>query len=74
MAAKWWMLGDLLGIETVENIKEEHRNMPELCCREIFVRWIRGEGVQPCTWQKLIELIEDVGHKALANDLKNLAL
>ena len=74
MAANWLTLGDLLKIDDLDNIKEEYKNDPRLCCREMFNRWIRGEGVQPSTWGKLIELIDNAGDVVLAKDVKNAVL
>ena len=73
MAPKWLILGDLLEFETktLENIEQKCGKIPNLCCREIFQRWINGEGVQPCSWEKLIDLVEDCGEVVLAEDIKN---
>lgn len=71
LAGNWLHLGDLLEIDDLDSIKEKCNNDPKLCCREILSQWIKGEGVEPCTWEKLIEIIDDVGDKGLARDIKN---
>ena len=75
MAHSWKMLGDLLEIEghstKLENIESTCRNRPELCCREVFRCWIKGEGVRPCTWQKLIELVRYCKEIVLADEIEN---
>ena len=74
MASKWLMLGDLLefddGGTKLNNIERKYSD-PSSCCREIFQCWIRGEGVQPCSWEKLTDLIEDCGEVVLAKDVRN---
>ena len=74
MAAKWLKLGDLLEFDdygaTLNNIEQEYED-PSLCCREMFQYWIGGGGVRPCSWEKLIELIDDCGEVVMAQDIKN---
>ena len=75
MATKWVLLGDLMmfddGGTKVKNIKEKGDRDPILCCREIFESWIGGEGLQPCSWEKLIELIDDCREAVLAREIKD---
>lgn len=74
MASKWLMLADLLEFDTVtmtyltESMK---RYNDEWNCYRIFRYWIRGYGGQPCTWRKLIELLEDCDEEELTEDVKN---
>ena len=75
IASEWMTLGDLLAFDDcskkLNSIKQECSSVPNRCCREMFQCWIAGEGVQPCTWQKLIELISDCGEIVLAEQIKS---
>ncbi len=37
---------------------------------EIFSRWLQGEGRQPVTWATLVGVLQDIGMKSLADDIK----
>ena len=74
MSAKWLKLGDLLEFDDygtkLNNIEQKYKD-PSLCCCEMFQDWIGGEGVRPCSWEKLIELIDDCDEVEMARDIKN---
>ena len=56
----------------LESIKTKNLNDPEACCREIFQHWLKGNGVRPCSWRKLIELLEDCDFEALAEQVNSV--
>ena len=74
LAPKWTDLGDLLEFDSssskLDEIEEKYPNNPEACCRAMFIHWLKGNGVQPCTWSKLIELLKDCEQKKLANEIE----
>lgn len=75
ISSKWIEFGDVLEFSddsiNFDSIKEKCGNDPEKCCREIFDFWIKGNGVQPCTWGKLIELLDMIDESNLAEEIKN---
>ena len=74
LAPKWTDLGDLLEFDSsgskLSAIEEKYPNNPEACCRAMFIHWLEGNGVQPCTWSKLIELLKDCEQVKLANEIE----
>ena len=77
MAPKWTDLGDILEFDSnsskLEEIKKEHKDDPDLheaCCRAMFIHWLKGNGVQPCTWSKLIKLLKDCEQEKIANEIE----
>ena len=74
LAPKWTDLGDLLAFDGVgkklDEIEEKYPGDPEACCRAMFIHWLKGNGVQPCTWSKLIELLKDCEQEKLANEIE----
>ena len=73
VAPKWQRLGDQLEFDELgsklETIKTKNRDDPEACCREMFQLWLKGNGVRPCSWRKLIELLEDCDFEVLAEQV-----
>ena len=51
-------------------IDAKYRGDPEACCHAVFQHWVKGNGVRPCSWRKLIELIEDVDQGELAHKIE----
>ena len=75
LSPKWTDLGDLLEFDSssskLDEIEEKYPNNPEACCRAMFQHWLKGNGVQPCTWSKLIELLKHCGEQEkLANEIE----
>lgn len=56
----------------LDAIKAKHSNDPESCCREMFQHWLRGNGIRPCSWRKLIELLQDCDFEHLADQVKSV--
>ena len=76
VASKWKKLGDQLEFDErgskLESIKTKNLNDPEECCREMFQHWLNGNGVGPCSWRKLIELLDDCDFEALAEQVNSV--
>ena len=71
---KWQKLGDQLDFDEsgamLELIKSKHPNDPEECSRAMFQHWIKGNGVRPCSWRKLIDLLDDCNFGILSEQVK----
>jgi hypothetical protein len=76
VAPKWKTLGFQLEFDEfgskLDTIKAKNNNDPEECCREMFQHWLKGSGVRPCSWRKLIELLEDCDFEVLAGQVKSV--
>ena len=55
-------------------IRDKYHGDPEVCCREMFQYWLKGNGVKPQTWHKLVELIGDCDQEVLADELRCVLL
>ena len=55
----------------LDKISEKFCGNPEKCCRAIFQQWIKGDGIRPCSWRKLLELLENCEFEELASDLQS---
>lgn len=78
VAPRWQDLGvqlefDELGSK-LDTIKTKNLNDPENCCREMFQHWLIGNGVRPCSWRKLIELLDDCDFEMLAGQVKSIVM
>jgi hypothetical protein len=75
VAPVWQSLGDLLEFDSSGSklglIKATHPNDPKECCRDMFQHWLNGNGVRPCSWGKLIELLEDCDLDDLAAGIRS---
>ena len=75
VAPKWKTLGFQLEFDEfgskLDTIKAKNNNDPEECCREMFQHWLKGSGVGPCSWRKLIELLEDCDFEVLAEQVNS---
>ena len=62
------LLNDIHGtiIPTIE--KEKLGNIQEIV-REIFIKWRKGMGRQPVTWQTLVDVLREVRLHNLADDI-----
>ena len=74
MAPFWRDLGSLMDFDEsgseVVIIEGKHRGDPKDCCRAVFQHWVNGNGVKPCSWRKLIELIKDCEQEMLAEEIQ----
>ena len=78
VAPFWQSLGDQLDFDKSGSklalIKAEHPTNPEACCRAMFQHWLNGNGVRPCSWRKLVELIDDLDQEVLAQEIQTALL
>jgi hypothetical protein len=76
VASRWQELGDQLEFDEfgskLDAIQTKNRGDPEPCCREMFQHWLKGSGVRPCSWRKLIELLEDCDFEVLAGQVNSV--
>ena len=76
VASKWKTLGFLLEFDEfgakLDAIKVKNNNDPQECCSEMFQLWLKGSGVRPCSWRKLIELLEDCDFEVLAGQVNSV--
>ena len=74
LSSVWRVIGDLLEFDDcgakLMDIEENYPNDPDSCCRAIFQHWLMGNGVTPCSWRKLIQIIEDSNQEMLAKEIK----
>ena len=52
-----------------EQLESENRGYAADIKRAIIRRWLRGEGKMPVTWRTLIEVLETMKLKLLAQDM-----
>jgi hypothetical protein len=76
VASRWKVLGDQLEFDEfgakLEVIKTKNLNDPEECCCDMFQYWLNGNGARPCSWRKLIELLEDCDFEVLAQRVNSV--
>ena len=74
VAPFWQSLGDQLDFDEsgskLSLIKADH-STSEACCRAMFQHWLNGNGVSPCSWHTLIELLDDLDQEVLAQEIRN---
>lgn len=73
LAANWEEFAYTLqfSYEVVQNIHRDTANFGvESSCREVFTRWLNGEGCEPITWERLIEALKDSDRSMLAEELE----
>ena len=57
----------------MDGIQQQSFMDPEQCCLRVFDHWIISNGEftdYPITWSGLHELLEDIGHIAVAEHMK----
>ena len=54
----------------IRAVRESEHFQVERACRTILHRWLDGQGLQPVTWDTLVECLEDINHGSLAGDLR----
>ena len=73
VATDWKKVSHLLKLPrfVVDNIQHDTVIFGcERSCREAFSQWLGGEGCQPSTWERLIEVLKDAERSELAKELK----
>ena len=75
VASQWQSLGDQLDFDKsgkkLKEIEDKYPSDPKACCRSMFQHWIDGNGVQPCSWRKLIEVLDDCEFDELAAEVQS---
>ena len=66
------LLNDSMG-SRVRNIIHKCREQPEDIIFEILKQWMEGKG-GPVTWETLVETLEDIGLRTLAQDIRDVKL
>ena len=54
----------------IRTVRESEHFQVEKTCHTILHKWLDGQGLQPVTWDTLVECLEDIGHRSLAEDLR----
>ena len=71
-----WTRLACIGLEfddsVIQTIEYDYPHMTERPCEEMFRRWLRGEGCQPVTWERLLEGINDSEYGELARKIRKL--
>ena len=63
-----------LSVGQMDGIQQQSFMDTEQCCMRIFDGWIISNGEStdyPITWSGLYELLEDIGHDAIAEVMKS---
>ena len=75
VAPSWQSLGDQLDFDESGSrlalIKAEYPTNPVACCRAMFQHWLNGNGVTPCSWRMLIELLDVLDQEVLAQEIQS---
>ena len=56
--------------EVLRAVKRSEHFQVKAACRTILQRWLDGEGLQPVTWETLVEALVDIEQGTLARDLR----
>ncbi len=75
LASHWKQFGILFDFDTdgaqLDLIEYENGTQnPQKCCLAMVKYWMAGNGEQPATWRKLIELLRDHDKNVLAGQLE----
>ena len=74
VAPFWQRLGDQLDFDEngskLETINADHTTS-KACCRAMFRHWLSGNGVTPCSWRTLIDLLDDLDEVVLAQEIQS---
>ena len=75
LAPNWNELGDLLDFDKIgtelDNIEKAH-STDKARCKAMFQHWLKGNGVKPCSWWTLIQLLKDCDQESLANEIQDV--
>lgn len=55
---------------TLELITQAERGNPVPCCMSVFRHWLKGNGLQPITWNTLLRILKRCGYLRLAEKVK----
>ena len=75
LAPHWRDLGYIMNFDPtgseIETIEQKYRGDPKDCCRAVFQHWLNGNGVRPCSWGTLIDLLDDIDQVVLAQEIQS---
>ena len=74
LAPDWNDFGVLLDFDEagteLDSIEKAHPT-DKARCKAMFQHWLKGNGVRPCSWRKLIQLLEDCDQDLLAEEIQD---
>ena len=74
IGTKWKDVGILLDFDAtgqqLDTIETGNEKDPTSCCKAMFQYWLKGNGTEPRTWGKLVEILRDCKLGSLAGDLE----
>ena len=74
LAPDWNDFGILLDFDKagteLDSIEKAHPT-DKARCKAMFQHWLKGNGVRPCSWRKLIQLLEDCDQDLLAEEIQD---
>ena len=75
LAPHWNDLGVLMNFDQtgskIETVERKYHGNPEDCCRAVFIHWLNGNGIIPCSWRTLIGLLDDLDQEVLAQEIQS---
>ncbi len=74
VAANWEEVAIALDFDVPEiaTVRLECHFQPKPACRMILSNWLKGQGCQPPTWERLVEALSDANFLSLAQDLQQI--
>ena len=74
VAARWEEIALELHFEghTLQNVRYNTRIQCIDACREMFQKWLDGEGRQPVTWETLMDALVGAGFVTVVEDLQEI--
>ena len=75
LSPDWKAFGVLLNFDDLGShlslIEAQHgQTNPLACCRAMMIHWIAGNGEQPTTWRKLLDLLVDGERARLSEQIR----
>ena len=73
LATNWRSVGILLDFDadgTELDIIEKDHSSSVARCQAMFQHWLKGNGLEPCSWRTLIGVLEDCDQEDLAKDIQ----
>ena len=58
----------------LEDIKRTCKDDSKACCREVLLRWLRGEGEGPPSWGRMIDCLQRIGAVEAVADIEENVL
>ena len=75
LAPNWRNVGILLDFDQsgteLDIIEKTHPTDLIACSQAMFQHWLKGNGLTPCSWRTLIEVLGDCDQQALAKEIQD---